>query len=158
MCKKCRHNPIILKYPARTIIDYIKKSGNYSKRQTSNIMVCAICGQEIQCPAEYYPCMYISVALFSIITCASIEAVIKIIKLPIISFGLLLVLSRITFFIVSDIPSAIILTFGRWETLPPYLAESGRRLELLKRAGYARLWKAILSFAVGGVAGALLFW
>ncbi len=157
MHKECNHNPISERTYIRTVFWYIKKTSAYTRKQMSDVAVCAICGQEIRRPIEYYPCMYISFALLSIITCASIEMITNIDISPIIMAILLLVLERVLLIILMDIPSAIILAFGKWRTLPPYLARSIRRTELLRREGYARLWKAALSFIVGGVIGALLF-
>ena len=109
----------------------------------SDVVACAICGQEIQRPIEYYPCMYIGFMLLSIATCAVIEIIYNIISCTIIDVIFLFILERILLFILMDIPSAMILTFGKWRPLPPYLEKSIRRTELLRREGYARLWKAV---------------
>ena len=101
--------------------------------------------------------MYIGFMLLSIATCAVIEIIYNIISCTIIDVIFLFILERILLFILMDIPSAMILTFGKWRPLPPYLEKSIRRTELLRREGYARLWKAVLSFIVGRVIGALLF-
>lgn len=157
MHKSCNHNQSPEKTYSRMFFWYIKNTSTYTGKQMSDVVVCAICGQEIQRPIEYYPCMYIGFMLLSIATCAGIEIIYNIILSPIIAVTFLLILERILLFILMDIPSAIILTFGKWRPLPPYLEKSIRRTELLRREGYARLWKAVLSFIVGGVIGALLF-
>ena len=73
MYKNCNHNQAPEKTYSRMFFWYIKNTSTYTGKQMSDVVACAICGQEIQRPIEYYPCMYIGFMLLSIATCAGIE-------------------------------------------------------------------------------------
>lgn len=85
MYKNCTHNQAPEKTYARMFFWYIKNTSTYTGKQMSDVVACAICGQEIQRPIEYYPCMYIGFMLLSIATCAGIEIIYNIISSPIIA-------------------------------------------------------------------------